>query len=765
MKYLPIEWSEFKPKKLEFVSKRKKDDNGWYKTESATEFSALDTETSKVLLDEERNDYIGWIYQWCFSYPAEEEGVQLLVYGRRPSELVESLKKIIEVNGLHEGTESDRSSKIMYFVVHNLSYDYTYIKDWLEQTFGHKCKVLATDPHKLISFEIGGLVFKCSYKLSLRSLENWGAVLGVENQKLVGEIDYDTVRYQDTDLGGLDSPDWRYMFGDVKALYECYSEEMKINGDDLTTVPLTSTAYLRRFELGLFNEDEKNRKKFKEERMDSKTYKLIMAESAGGLTLGNRHWAGATVRVDEIVSGEAFIDWTDTDFSNVTGIRHRDFVSHYPSQQKTTTCPVGKFVQHYNRFSAEKSGAKKWTFDDLEELDKKREFLAVVEVTKATLHSEVTAPYLQVHKCVEGSAKSKRGYIKTSVDFDRLVHFNGRVIELDGKCYIVINKYDYKILKKQYDMEWELVLVYSAPRGPFPEYIQRTVDHFFKSKTERKAEVKRLEKEGYAKNSPEMIFAKKYLEVDKARLNSCFGCSDTSPVRLENYEDEAGEWHKSKLTEEYLVDKLDRYYEAYSSFNELRYGTWTSAAARYELIEFIELIGYEYFLYADTDSIFYLSTPEIEAKIEARNRELRELGDKNGWYVEVNGKKVYYNQFEDEDEDIREFRFLHAKCYAYNEKVEGKEGYKLSCTIAGVPAYTDDKTVTREEELGGIDNLKHGKTFTLCGGTQCKYVNHRPTIEEVDGHMTEYASAAIITKATKTLKAIIEDPFVWAKED
>ena len=74
-------------------------------------------------------------------------------------------------------------------------------------------------------------------------------------------------------------------------------------------------------------------------------------------------------------------------------------------------------------------------------------------------------------------------------------------------------------------------------------------------------------------------------------------------------------------------------------------GVWTTSNARNQLMEFVELVGYENFIYADTDSIFYHSTPEIEARIEARNQELREEGDKKGWFVEVDGKKIRYNQF------------------------------------------------------------------------------------------------------------------------
>ena len=93
---------------------------------------------------------------------------------------------------------------------------------------------------------------------------------------------------------------------------------------------------------------------------------------------------------------------------------------------------------------------------------------------------------------------------------------------------------------------------------------------------------------------------------------------------------------------------------------------------------FIELIGYDKAIYCDTDSIFYFTDEETENKIENKNKELREYSEQIGAYVTVDGEKIYYNQFDLEPEDINKFRFLHAKCYAYEDKGE------LHCTIAGV---------------------------------------------------------------------------------
>ena len=170
-------------------------------------------------------------------------------------------------------------------------------------------------------------------------------------------------------------------------------------------------------------------------------------------------------------------------------------------------------------------------------------------------------------------------------------------------------------------------------------------------------------------------------------------------------------------------------------------------------------------MYADTDSIFYFSTPETEARIEAYNEELRKKSEELGAYIDVDNKRYFFNQFEDEGEEIMEFRFLHAKCYAFVTS-DGK----LHTTIAGVPEESGD--YTRVEELGNIDRLTPGTTFYKCGGTRTKYPPKgqtvRPREEVIDGHRVEVASYAIITNTTKELHSAVETrevPTFWEYQD
>ena len=179
-------------------------------------------------------------------------------------------------------------------------------------------------------------------------------------------------------------------------------------------------------------------------------------------------------------------------------------------------------------------------------------------------------------------------------------------------------------------------------------------------------------------------------------------------------------------------------------------GVYVTALARKDLMEMYWLIGPENFLYGDTDSIFYLSTPEIEERIEAENRRREAEAIANGAFIEANGKRVTYDAFELEKhkgdtERIIEFRFLHAKAYAYVT-----DDGELHVTVAGVAAR-DAKGYTREQELGNIENLKEGFVFRRCGSTTSVYLTGDPEGVWIDGHFVETAGGCVLLPTTKTL--------------
>ena len=718
MIYEYVSWDKFDPTPIEFYN------NTRSKRVSiiGKDFMSLDTETSADDEDDEKKK-IAWIYQWSFSYPKDEE-TRYLVYGRKPTQLVSALVKIHKVN------ELSSEKKIICFV-HNLSYDYTYFHKFLEDEFKLRGNTIAVAAHRLINYNMSGIEFRDSLKIAQKSLDAWAKdLLGRECGKLVGAIDYNKVRYQDTPLV---KKDWKYMFRDVVVLDKCINKQLAIHNDKIWTIPLTATGYVRRATKKNFYKHKKtNRMYFLRTALSDECYSMCKEEFAGGLTHGNRFYIDETIRVSEL--RKKFND------PNIT-IKHRDFVSHYPSQQITGYCPSTAFRLYYDR----KPTDPEFLLKDLDDAFAQGNcYLAAISITNLMIKDGVTLPYAQECKFRE------HALTKLTMDTD-----NGRILRMFGSSLLIVNELDLKWLRRQYNFTYTIYKVYTSKRGGFPGYITETVKQFMLEKSETKEIVKSLLKQGYDELSPEVHEAKLQNLIAKGMLNAIYGMTATDPVRECFGEDEDGNWGKAELTEDDISDSLINYYASLGSFMSYQLGCWTTALARNELLFFAEVVGYDHFLYADTDSIFYISTPAIEQKIEAYNKKFRDQDDQNGWYVTLGtGKKVYFNQFDDENEDIVEFRFLHSKCYAY-VTADGK----LHTTIAGVREYGRNDN-NRVKELGNIDNLTAGTIFADCGGTIIRYnpkdISVKPRVENINGHLTEVSQFAMIVSSEKELHSCIE---------
>lgn len=655
--------------------------------ETLAEFIALDTETSH---NHDPEHPVGWIYQWCFAIGCD------VVVGRTPRQLMEALDKV----GAH--AEATGKRKIICYV-HNLSYDLCYLRPFLLEHFPDCTpKMLAIQNHKYISFSIAWLEFRCSYKLSNKSLEKWGNDLGTVHRKLVGAIDYETIHTQQEELDL--ATDWAYQVEDVLTLQECIYKTFELYHDKTTSVPLTSTGYVRREVRRHYRSDRKNRKRFICSKPTLTVYQLLERAFAGGLTHGNRFYAEETIEGD---------------------IRHRDYTSHYPSQQRCSHhMPVGKFCYWSD-------GGM--TVEEVLEMSKSYCLLMEVILKNPRVKGDhITLPVISESKALQG----RIGMVRTWTD-------NGRILSAQGVFMLVVTSLDFKWIIKQYDYD-EIYVgdVYRAKAGKAPQYLQDAVDEFFFGKSDIKERAK-------AETDPQK---KLELELDlmksKNALNGIYGMTATKILR-ESFEiDREGVWSSS--TPDDPQAELDKYYASESSYNRYELGVFCTANARDELLTDIELIeanGGTY-LYADTDSCFYLTTPECERAIEEQNVRRRTRGDAEGTYIETGtGRRIYYNQFMDEEEKINKFRFLHAKCYAY--EVEGK----LKAVIAGVSPFEDaTRQYSREQELGSIDNLKGGFVFKRCGGTTAYYDDARPIAPYYyNGQPQESASACIIRRSEKTL--------------
>ena len=687
------------------------------------EFITLDTETSSNIVFDEKGNINkelsnAWIYQWAMCTKS------YIIEGSTLDDLIAAICKI--------DTLSTGAKRRIY--VHNLAYDAVYILQELIDKLGVP-NTIAVDKRKEIQHEFDNIILCCSYRLSNKSLDKWTKDLNTEHKKLVGYVDYNAKHYPDEVRTYKDDA---YMFNDVVSQYEAIEKQLKMYDDTLASIPLTSTGYIRRMMRKSYKAyNAKNSdaayKDFIASKMDDELYELHREEFAGALTHGNRFYANRIVRTN----------------SKLPYGKHRDFDSHYPTQQLTKDYPHGKWTKLYDKSECSKAFTKKHLKKLIDD-NKAVLFRASIKDLELKDMSE-TLPYAQEFKF--------RANHKMYGTFD-----NGRIINMRGESIISMNEIDYIILSTQYKFKMVILELYTAEKAPLPEWFKSVILDLYKKKSDLKNRVQYLE-DNEPDNEFKIFEAKLDLLKVKELLNAIYGMSATNPVRVNYSLDQMANW---VIDDDIKVSEiLDKFYESRNNCLQYSWGCWCTSYARYELLNKKNIIEDHggLFLYADTDSIFYLSNDEVEAALAEDDAKRLQKSIDNGWSVTLdNGEVRYFDHF-DAETDFKEFKFLHAKCYGLIDIHD-----KLKVTIAGVRARqcvgvdTNDEPiyVTREQELKSLDELKKGTKFKICGGTSCTYIEKPIREVVIDGHKIKCGNAAIIRPVEKTLsefklKEIIEN--------
>ena len=640
-------------------------------TKFATKYICLDTETSHT------TNTCGWVYQWA----AKLGG--LYVYGRKPSEIIDFMQRVAE----HYELSHDK--KIIIYI-HNASYDLQYLKLFLRQ-YDPTADFLAVDAHSIIQCDVIGFRIICSYKLTNMSLAALSGAYADTYEKAVGEIDYNIVRFQDSELTAAD---WYYMFSDVASQDDGIKGYLKMQGYKYAyKAPITSTGFVR----ANCRKAAKNaygwRDDFLDMRLGLEEYNLCRQGFMGGVCIASFMYAGETIRNDKL--------------------RHKDFTSSYPARQMLDYFPTGA-PSWYGEIESE------------EELnDVCDEYCCVFILTLDNVHIKtgVTAPCIPSSKCIHKENELK---------------LNGKIVYADTLT-MVCCELDYKWIKRQYTYDAlavDKMLIFD--RGQMPEWLKNEVFEYFKNK----CTLKNADDEQSI-----MLYGK-----SKNMLNGIYGMTATSIIRDEYKMN--GDWllTKQDKTEDDAESTLNRYYRSYNNFMPYQYAIWTTAHARDALFTMIECVGYDNFLYCDTDSVFYIETPENAKNMQNYELYCRNRAIKAGAYVDNK-----YLGVPTDEPPLKAFRAIHSKCYAMEEYNKKSGEFELNVVIAGIPKVAtkwingEPIKKTNAEELQTIDNLADGFTFSHCGGTRCVY-NERP-IETVNinGHMTEIASSAVIENIDKEI--------------
>lgn len=488
----------------------------------------------------------------------------------------------------------------------------------------------------------------------------------------------------------LTPADWFYMFSDVAAQDDGIKGYLKMQGYNYAyQAPITSTGFVRTNCRKAAKAADYWREEFEQGRLSLEQYNLCRQCFMGGVCIASFAYNNKTVRSDKL--------------------RHKDFTSSYPARQLLNYFPIG---------------APSW-YGDVDDEDELNGLLDnyccifVLTIDNVHIKKGVTAPCIPSSKCIH-----KENELKV----------NGKIVSADTLS-IVVCELDYKWIIKQYDfdsMDIDKMLIFE--RGEVPDWMKKEVLDYFRNKCT-------------LKDVDELLYNK-----SKNMLNGIYGMTATAIIREIFKMDDEWQLHKKDQDEDQQQTSLNKYYNSYNNFMPYQFAIWTTAHARDALYTMIEVVGYENFLYCDTDSVFYIETPKNKKAMEKYAQECRELARSAGAFVD----DKYLGEPTDEP-PIKAFRAIHAKCYAMEEWDKKADDYQLKVAIAGIPKsaikWIKGKPVekTNAEELGNIDNLKDGFVFKHCGGTRCVYNEEPIKNAMIDGHKTEYASSAIIENIEKEI--------------
>lgn len=407
--------------------------------------TAFDIETT-TLDDIEQS--IMYIWQWAF-------GPELVVVGRTWEEF----------NDFRERLNEELGDLKMVVYVHNLSFEFQFLRGIYSFT---EDDVFCMDSRKVLKCNMDKLEFRCSYLHSNMSLDQFTKTMKVKHQKLSGvEFDYSKKRYPWTELS---EEELNYCINDVVGLVEAIEYELKMDNDNLYSLPLTATGYPRR-------DCKKAMAKIRHGTVkamlpDFYIYTLLREAFRGGNTHANRLYAGKIIE----------------------DVHSADRSSSYPDVLVNCKFPITKFLRR-----------GELSYDDLMYYMETRKMACIIRIALYNVKLQDPfwgCPYLSRDKC---------RYIENGV------YDNGRIISADY-LETTLTDIDFKIILSEYDFTDAIPFdVCTARYGYLPRpFVDCIIDYYRK-----KTELKGIEEQEY-------LYGK-----SKAKLNSLYGMCAQDPVKYD----------------------------------------------------------------------------------------------------------------------------------------------------------------------------------------------------------------------------------------
>ena len=468
------------------------------------------------------------MYIWQFQF-----GPEITIIGRTWDDFHIFIEKVKQ--------RLDGKKLIVY--VHNLSYEFQFLKGVFKF---QPDDVFILDDRKILKCMIGeDIEMRCSYMLTNLSLDKLLKKYNVENKKLTGQFDYAKQRYPWTEL---DQTEMNYCINDVKGLVQALSIQMKTDGDDLKTVPLTSTGYVRRDTRSAMKKF--NHKELKEMLPNVSVYKLLREAFRGGDTLSNR--------------------WNTDDI--IENIKSVDIVSSYPTSLVIDRYPMSPFYR-----------------------EETASFKYLLRTKSHALLFQIAFINLNVKEPTEGHLYLSRDKCREII---RPTYVNGRILCADY-LETTITDVDWEIINRRYKYDdYVIIQLFSSRYRRLPEMLREVIMSYYRNKTILK---------GSEEGTDDYLFYMKNKEL----LNACYGMMAQDPAKDDIKLIDGQYVHEDRPIGELLDEYYKSAFLSYAwgvwctawSRKRLADGIDCITKNGAEPINFV---------YSDTDSIKYIGEPDIE---------------------------------------------------------------------------------------------------------------------------------------------------------
>ena len=543
--------------------------------------TAFDIETTRLHFpstDEITHNDHSFMYVWQWAFDDD-----LVVVGRTWDEFLTLAQRIDRaLREYSEKMKLDEPARLVGFI-HNAAYEFQFLAG-IYPFQAEEC--FFRQERKPIYFRMyDTLEFRCSYIQSNMSLAKFAEAMGCEVKKQSGqEFDYSKMRYPWTELS---EKELLYCIDDVITLVQAIKIEMQRDNDDLRTIPLTSTGYVRRdCKKAIWPLREKLIKRMLP---NEKQYRLMRLAFRGGNTHANKRLVGKI-------------------YNNVESY---DMCSCYPAQQLTKPYPMTPFRFLSDPLTMDRvlymvglgyAVVGRYQFTEIELKDHKNPI-----------------PYIPLAK---------------TLGIQKPISDNGRVLQADY-LEMALTEIDLRIILDTYKFKTiacrECMI---AKKAMLPASYRAVIQEYYNRKTELKGA--ESEEERYA------------LMKSKNKLNGIFGMAATDPVhqRIEYNDGEYIRSNYDSIEVEKVLGKAPFPYQwgLYTT-------SYAREMLQAAIDLAITTQGPDSVIYCDTDSIKTIKPVDFtkfNARLQKRAEKYKAFADDrkgNRHYVGVFEKDAQYDRF------------------------------------------------------------------------------------------------------------------------